>query len=889
MLGAASAPAAAAPLHAAQIDADNVRSLQVGGPHSIAGIGDWAFGNGVLCGAVTKIGRPGRFSLRGGTLVDLGHCGRRDDQFVVLHPMLNLDRGVSPPFDTLTAQVGESEARIRVTGASEGLRYERSYVLDEREPHRLLIETRVTRTASGGSLLAWGDLAMHPSGSLRPFLVTVGAPERSSGFAHPGSEGESLQARISGIAQGDLHVMVGGDTLEPTISYGVHLAAARLERAGREPSRLPHFAIVSDDFGLMNVLARKPMLGGGGAVGLVQLAQLPFLNLRADETLRLETRIYVSDRADAASITDFVYRDAPRVSGRVDDPGARVHVSTADGDPVTEVRPDASGAFAFRALPGSYMLRAIAPGGRVLERSLAIGDAVAEVDAGLLELGAPARLELRAEGPMRVVFVGIDGTRDPALFDDLLGVRVGAREPPGAMQANSVSLAGVAGDPTVVTVAPGRYRVIATRGPEYELVEVQVDARAGEPQVLTLEAPARAIDTAGWIAADLHVHSAASFDSGLPYLERVRSFAAQGGEVLVATEHDRVFDLAPSIGELGLEASMASVVGVESTSVLHSEAAPHTFGHANVLPMPYRPDLYRGGAPVSQGVRLREMIDEVRALPGTRLVQLNHPRGSDGGVWDGSFFTHLSVAGQPFEPTLPLDAEPNRALLERDPASGVRDLDYDAVELLNGETGLDLGYYQRVRADWFSLMLQGEVRTGTANSDSHRLASPVGVPRTYVPQEDDRPEAFDEGAFIAALREGRAFGTTGPFLEVDLGGVGIGGRFTGRSGTLSVRVRSASWAQADRARAFVNGRQIDESRLDANGAAQWALDFESDSFVTVEVEGERGEGFSAVLPRSVPFAFANPIFVDADGDGKWTAPGLPRDLPSTLSGPQPTP
>ena len=60
-----------------------------------------------------------------------------------------------------------------------------------------------------------------------------------------------------------------------------------------------------------------------------------------------------------------------------------------------------------------------------------------------------------------------------------------------------------------------------------------------------------------------------------------------------------------------------------------------------------------------------------------------------------------------------------------------------------------------------------------------------------------------------------------------------------------------------------------------------------DAFVTVEVEGEVGDGFAAVLPDSVPFAFANPIFVDADGDGKWTAPGLPSELPPSLSAPHP--
>jgi hypothetical protein len=460
------------------------------------------------------------------------------------------------------------------------------------------------------------------------------------------------------------------------------------------------------------------------------------------------------------------------------------------------------------------------------------------------------------------------------------------------MGTNSLSLGGVESDPTTVTLAPGRYRVIATRGPEYELVEVVIEARAGETRSLPLVAPARAIETPGWIAADLHVHSAASFDSGIAYTERVRSFAAQGGEVLVATDHDRVFDLAPAIAELGMSTSIASVVGVESTSILHSEAAPYGYGHANAFPLPVRPELFRNGAPTSQGVRLSAMMAEVRELPGVRVVQLNHPRTGSGEPSDESLFTHLSVAGRAFDPTLPLDADPNRVLLERDPSSGLRDLDYDAVELLNGPTWPGLDYYKRVRADWFSMLLQGEVRTATANSDSHRLEKPVGVPRTYIPQADDRPSAFDEQAFVAALRQGRVFGTTGPFIELDLGGAGMGDRFTGRSATLSLRVRAAAWAAADRARVFVNGRLISELPLESDGSARWTLDFDRDAFVTVEVEGDAGEGFAAVLPNSVPFAFSNPIFVDADADGKWTAPGLPDDrddLPPSLTDPVPAP
>ena len=85
-----------------------------------------------------------------------------------------------------------------------------------------------------------------------------------------------------------------------------------------------------------------------------------------------------------------------------------------------------------------------------------------------------------------------------------------------------------------------------------------------------------------------------------------------------------------------------------------------------------------------------------------------------------------------------------------------------------------MAYYRVTRADWFSLLLQGEVRTATANSDSHRLGEVVGLPRTYVQTTASPSSEFNEGLFIEALRGGRAYGSTGPLLTVTLGGKAAG-------------------------------------------------------------------------------------------------------------------
>jgi hypothetical protein len=280
--------------------------------------------------------------------------------------------------------------------------------------------------------------------------------------------------------------------------------------------------------------------------------------------------------------------------------------------------------------------------------------------------------------------------------------------------------------------------------------------------------------------------------------------------------------------------------------------------------------------PFHEGRRLRDVIADVRMRPGRPLFQLNHPRegGVDGG--NGAFLMHLGHVGTGHVPTAALEAEPNRSLVERDAATGMRDLDFDALELLNGT---DFEAYAFARADWVSWHLQGEPRTGTANSDSHHLGSTMAIPRSYVAYDGELGDAFDEARFIDSLRAGRVFGTTGPLVQLSLGGAQPGDTFTGREAKLSLSVLAAPWVPVDSAFVFVNGDRVHRARLVPGRPVDKTLRFERDAFVFVEVIGRPRDSatWRAVLPDFTPFAFTNVIRVDADGDGVWTPPGLPAD------------
>jgi hypothetical protein len=855
-------------LRAERLDAANL-DLRPGGTDALAGVGDFVLSNGVLCAAVASPDHETVLSDRGGALIDLGYCGRADDQLVLVQQLVNFAQDGAIPFDDVRPEVGDREAELVVVGQARGLRLEIRYGLDLEDPERLRIRSRLERVGSGSRAFALAQVVLYGEKSMRPFALDRHDPGASRGFRHPAFDLDDRLAMARAIGRADLHVLVGARAIDPPISYAHGLVGARLERKDGSSEALPHLALAAEGFASMASLAR-PFWFGGEDLGWLELAQTLFMDLGLGDAIVQETELRVARRRDAVAFTDRVHAHGKLLRGRVDDPDAALHVERESGGAVTFVRPEPDGSYALRLPPGRYLVRASAEGGREAGMDVQVGEA-GPVELPELQLGAPARVTLPRGQAMRIAFHDADGGPDPVLRDDLLDFSVGEERLPSSSMSNDVSLAGRPGDPETIVLPPGRYRVVAGRGPEYSVVQTELSLASGAAVSLELAQPERVLRSQGWISADLHVHAEPSDDSSLPRAARVQSFAAEGAEVLVSTDHDQVADYGPTVRELGLEGSIVTLVGVEMTSSAHSEAVPHTSAHSNAFPIPYRPEAYRSGAPRHEGRRLREIIAGVRALGGERIVQLNHPRGDVPEYTSNQFFTHLGVAGEPFDPTRALSQAPNSVLLEPDPESGLRDLDFDAIELLNGP---GLIRYRAVREDWFSMLRQGEIRTATANSDSHQLGEIAALPRNYVRLTDDRVGAFEASSFVRAVLQGRVFGTTGPLLEVHLGGIGIGERYVGREATLRVEVRAAAWVPLRELRVFVNGAPVVARELAGPGVEEIPLAFDRDAFVTIEVEGPALGVYAELYPSFTPFAFTNPIFVDADGDGAWTAPGL---------------
>lgn len=871
---------------AQQITAETLPRLRVGGSDATGGIGDWALGNGVLCAVVSDPAHEALLGPRGGDLVDLGRCGLAQDQWVSQETLLNMSRDSMLGADWIRAEPHLPDGSVAlVTGArSQGLELETRYRLAPEQPDALRVETRVQRlpeATDAPRAFLFGDVILHGRRQLAPFTLhldpsgTRVLADGSVGFAHPAVDPDDMIQMVAAILPSNLHVLVGGDRQQPGVAYGVRLLDARVRSADGEERPLPSLSINGESFTMQGVFT-EPFALGGEHIGWLELAQSVWMDLAPGDILSVTREIRVGARADVASVTDQLWADHPRVVGRVE-PGARLHLETPEGIPVTEARPDASGAFSFHAPPGAYRLRVVGPASREQEHELVLGPG--GVDLGTLALPPPARVLLPRGRPMRLVFLREGDDRARGLGDDLLGFRVGDRPFRGSQLDDSVSLAGIDADPKSVVLEPGRYRVLATRGPEFELARAELELAPGQASALRIDSPARVLAHPGWLSSDLHVHTEWSDDSSLPVERQLAAFVAEDADVIVCTEHDRVADFGPQIRRLGLRGRLASLVGSEVTSSAHTPEAPFTAGHANVYPLAPRPEASRGGGLRSEGRRLREIIAEARSRPGAPLVQLNHPRAGRPGVRDLNYFTHLSVAGEPFRREAPLSTWPNRVLLEPAPDSGLRDLDFDLLELWNGPS---LTKYRAVRADWYSLLLQGEFRPGVANSDSHEGHERVAYPRTYVrvPGSDGTLADWDPQTFVAGLRAGRVYGSSGPLLDVAVVGpdgrrAGLGDLYPGAVGRLEVVVRRASWIPVSTIRVLVDGAVVHEGAIPDDGALRLPLEAVRDAFVTVEVWGEPTADYAAIAPGFRPFAFTNPIFLDADGDGRFSAPGLP--------------
>jgi hypothetical protein len=138
-----------------------------------------------------------------------------------------------------------------------------------------------------------------------------------------------------------------------------------------------------------------------------------------------------------------------------------------------------------------------------------------------------------------------------------------------------------------LTLAPGTYEVIASRGIEYDIVRRFVTIK-GDTMSRFSATLSKVIDTRGWISGDFHVHGPNSVDSGLDHRTRIRSYVAEGVELVSSSDHDQLTDYQPTILALGVQPWITSQVGLE--------CSPLDYGHYLGFPLAFNENSELNGA-----------------------------------------------------------------------------------------------------------------------------------------------------------------------------------------------------------------------------------------------------------------------------------------------------
>jgi hypothetical protein len=365
------------------------------------------------------------------------------------------------------------------------------------------------------------------------------------------------------------------------------------------------------------------------------------------------------------------------------------------------------------------------------------------------------------------------------------------------------------------------------------------------------------VETPGLVALDPHMHTTRS-DGTVSVPERIRAVAAEGIEVMVATDHNTITDYGPTLKKLGLDGLLTVIPG--------SEVTVSDVIHYNTYPTRILPDEPGNGAITALGDAAGPLFKASREKAPGAVIQVNHPRAGELGYFNNFYLEQESAE------------------------TALADLDtgFDVIEVMNGPY-----FYSSNRTaiqDWFNLLKRGYLFPIVGSSDSHTIdRGEPGYSRTYVYYSGEGAAPLDVAALLSAVKQGRSFATNGPIVDLRVNGrSGPGDVCPAPAGRVDVRigVRSAPWVAVDEVRLVVNGERRlifpvnSPKREVAKFDEQISLTLPRDSFLCVEALGK--ETLFPVLQNSarsgsvqggtLPFAITNPVFVDVDGNGKFDPP-----------------
>ena len=520
--------------------------------------------------------------------------------------------------------------------------------------------------------------------------------------------------------------------------------------------------------------------------------------------------------------------------------------------------PDENGLINISLPPGEWKITAKDNGRETTEMKVTIKKNVLKKTIASLDAQSGVHFVITTEDgsstPCKAQIIGIEGTPSPKLgpVDRAHGC---------VDQYHSEN-----GDFSV-GLAPGKYKVVVTRGIEHDHFQKLIEIQEGKFETIKTSL-VRSVGTTGWVSTDFHNHSTPSGDNICGTADRLINLAAEHIEFAPTTEHNRIMDWAPTIKALGLENEISTIPGMELTG-----SGPHL----NAFPLNPKDHHQDGGAPSwTKDPRINAL--NLRNHSGhhpSGWIHINHPdmienfidRDKDGKS-DGGYPGILSL----------IDA--------------IETENYRAAEILNGapykisrRASREQVYIVREFV-WLQMLNRGMRTWGIAVSDAHTVhGNGVGGWRTYIRCSTGDPAKIDWKEISRRAKAGQMILTTGPYLEVEtLDGVLAGGLARANDSIdLKVKVQCASWIDIDRIQVLVNGRAEESLNFTRKSHPQWfadgilkfdrtiAVNLSEDAHLIVVAYGSDTDlkiGYGSSGQAGIrPCAYNNPIFVDLDGNG----------------------
>jgi len=414
----------------------------------------------------------------------------------------------------------------------------------------------------------------------------------------------------------------------------------------------------------------------------------------------------------------------------------------------------------------------------------------------------------------------------------------------------------VGGGTVRIGLPAGAYTLYASRGFEYSVRTQHVTLPPGRTYPLTLRIR-REVPTQGMVACDTHVHTFTYSGHGDATVEeRMLTLAGEGIELPIATDHNTLTDYREFARKMKAQDFFTPVIGDEVTT---------EFGHFNIFPV-----LAGSRVPNHRIAEWPKLMEELRSTPGVRVVVLNHPRN-----------VHSNF--QPFADKNfnPVTGENRRGF----------EFSFDAMEVANS-SALQSDLMLTFR-DWFALLNYGYRVTAVGSSDCHDVSRYiVGQGRSYVRCDDATPGTINIEQACQGFLQGRVLVSLGLLTQMtveDRFGVGDLATGLGELMRVTVTVLGPSWTSADRVELFANGVRIRDQPIDApvspveKTRITWLIPKPAYDIHLVAI----ASGPSVSAPYgSVPKPYqptsrswvpcvlgaTNPIWIDGDGDGKFTAP-----------------